>query len=107
MSVLHPDLLTADAEGALPVRIVRKDEPVEGVWGAWARSNDFTGKAGQLVLLPCSDDGLSGALFGAGEAFDPMTARALAAKLPEGLWRLEGLEPAQAACASCGRRTCS
>jgi len=96
MSVLHPDLLTTDAEGALPVRIVRKDEPVEGVWGAWARANDFTGKAGQVLLLPCSDDGLSGALFGAGEAFDPMTVRALSAKLPEGLWRLDGVEAGQA-----------
>ena len=96
MSVLHPDLLTADAEGALPVRIVRKDAPVEGVWGAWARANDFTGKAGQTLLLPCSDDGLSGALFGAGETFDPMSLRALAGKLPAGLWRLEGLEDDQA-----------
>ncbi|HEY0600366.1 leucyl aminopeptidase family protein [Brevundimonas sp.] len=95
MSVLHPDLLSTDGGDARPVRIIAKDAPVEGVWGAWARSNDFTGKAGQLLLLPCSDDGLSGALFGAGEAFDPMTARTLAAKLPEGLWRLEGLEPAQ------------
>ena len=33
MSILHPDLLTADEEGPLPVRIVRKDESVEGVWG--------------------------------------------------------------------------
>ena len=96
MSVLHPDLLTTEAEGALPVRIVPKDGPIDGVWAAWARSNDFTGKAGQLLLLPCSDDGVSGALFGAGEAFDPMSARALAARLPEGLWRLEGLEPTQA-----------
>ena len=97
MSVLHPDLLTADGADALPVRIVRKDEPVDGVWAAWARANDFTGKAGQLLLLPASDDGVSAALFGAGDAFDPMTARCLAAKLPEGLWRLEGLEPAEAA----------
>jgi leucyl aminopeptidase len=92
MSVLHPDLLTADGEGALPVHVVRKNEPVGGVWGAWARSNDFTAKAGQLLLLPCSDDGLSGALFGAGEVFDPMSVRALSARLPEGLWRLEGVE---------------
>jgi leucyl aminopeptidase len=100
MSVLQPDLLTADGEGALPVRIVKKDEAVEGPWGAWARANDFTGKAGQLLLLPGSDDGVSGALFGAGEAFDPMTTRALAAKLPGGLWRLEGLEPAASAAAA-------
>ncbi|WP_298744448.1 M17 family metallopeptidase [uncultured Brevundimonas sp.] len=95
MSALHPDLLTVDDDSALPVRIVRKDAPVEGVWGAWARANDFTGKAGQVLLLPCSDDGLSGALFGAGETFDPMSVRALAARLPEGLWRLEGVEAGQ------------
>ena len=92
MSALHPDLLTTDAEGALPVHIVRQGEAVEGVWGAWARANDFTGKAGQLLLLPCSDDGVSGVLFGAGERFDPMSARALAARLPAGLWRLQGVE---------------
>ena len=96
MSALHPDLLTADGEGALPVRIVHQGRPVEGVWGAWARTNDFTGKAGQLLLLPCSDDGVSGALFGAGNRFDPMSARALAARLPAGLWRLEGLEADEA-----------
>ncbi|HYC99190.1 leucyl aminopeptidase family protein [Brevundimonas sp.] len=96
MSVFHPDLLTADGEGALPVRIVMKDAAVDGVWSAWAGANDFTGKAGQVLLLPCSDDGLSGALFGGGETFDPMTARVLAAKLPEGLWRLEGLVADQA-----------
>lgn len=88
MSVLHPDLLTADAAGALPVRIVTREGAPDD---AWARANDFTGKAGQLLLLPGAD-GPAGALFGAGDAFDPMTARALAARLPEGLWRLEGVE---------------
>ncbi len=100
MSVLHPDLLTPDGEGALPVRILYRGQPVEGVWGAWARANDFTGKAGQLLLLPCSDDGVSGALFGAGDRFDPQTARALPAHLPAGLWRLEGLEADEAAAAA-------
>jgi leucyl aminopeptidase len=97
MSVFHPDLLTADGEGALPVRIVPKDAPIEGVWGAWARANDFTGKAGQVLLLPGSDDGISGALFGGGETFDPQTVRALSAKLPEGLWRLDDLPAGEAA----------
>lgn len=97
MSVLHPDLLTPEGEGALPVRILHAGQPVEGVWGAWARANGFTGKAGQLLLLPCSDDGVSGALFGAGDRFDPQTARALPAQLPAGLWRLEGVEEDEAA----------
>ncbi len=102
MSVLHADLLTSEVEGALPVRVVRQGEAIEGVWGAWARANDFAGKAGQVLLLPCSDDGVSGALFGAGERFDPMSARALAARLPEGVWRFEGIgttEEARAALA--------
>ena len=96
MSILHPDLLTTDARGALPVRIVRKDAALEGDEAAWARVNDFTGKAGQLLMLPGADGAAAGALFGAGETFDPMSARALSAKLPDGLWRLEGAEPAVA-----------
>ncbi|GAA0651092.1 leucyl aminopeptidase family protein [Brevundimonas lenta] len=91
MSILHPDLLTADAEGALPVRVVAKDAALEGTEAAWARANDFTGKAGQLLLLPGPDGAVAGALFGAGDAFDPMSARGLTARLPEGLWRLEGV----------------
>jgi len=92
MSVLHPDLLTVDAEGALPVRLVSKDAPLAGAEAAWAAAHDFTGKAGQLLLLPGPDGAVAGALFGAGEAFDPMSARGLAAKLPPGLWRLDGLD---------------
>ena len=96
MSVLHPDLLTADGGDALPVRIVMRDAVLDGAEAAWARANDFTGKAGQVLMLPGADGGISGALFGAGDALDPMGVRALAAKLPEGLWRLEGLQADQA-----------
>jgi leucyl aminopeptidase len=92
MSVLHPDLLTTDATGALPVRVVGKDVALTGAEAAWAVAHDFTGKAGQLLILPGADGALSGALFGAGDRFDPMSARALAAKLPGGLWRLDGVE---------------
>ncbi len=92
MSVLHPDLLTADPTGALPVRVVARDQGLTGAEAGWAAANDFTGKAGQLLLLPGADGALSGALFGGGDRFDPMTARALSARLPAGLWRLEGVE---------------
>ncbi|KQW86754.1 leucyl aminopeptidase family protein [Brevundimonas sp. Root1279] len=91
MSILHPDLLTADAGDALPVRVVTRDMTLEGAEAAWAAANDFSGKAGQVLLLPGEGGAVAGALFGAGEAFDPMTARALAARLPAGLWRLEGV----------------
>ncbi|CAN7291216.1 leucyl aminopeptidase family protein [Brevundimonas sp. LjRoot202] len=97
MSVLHPDLLTTDGEGALPVRIVMKDAPLDGAEAAWARAHDFTGKAGQVLLLPGADGAIAAALLGAGDTFDPMSARALPVRLPEGLWRLEGLEAGDAA----------
>lgn len=92
MSVLRPDVLTADATGALPVRVVGKDAALTGAEAAWAAANDFTGKAGQLLVLPGADGAASGALFGAGDRFDPMAARALAARLPAGLWRLDGVD---------------
>ena len=97
MSVLHPDLLTADATGALPVRVVGKDAALSGAEAAWAAANEFTGKAGQLLLLPGADGALTGALFGAGDRFEPLAARALSVKLPAGLWRLDGVDGEAAA----------
>ena len=89
MSALHPDLLTVDATGALPVHIVLKGQPLPDAIAAWAAANDFTGQTGQLLVLPGDEGAVAGALFGGGDAFDPMTVRALAARLPEGLWRLD------------------
>ncbi len=100
MSVLHPDVLTADAAGALPVRVVGKDAALDAAEASWARAHDFTGKAGQVLILPGADGAPAGALFGAGDRFDPISARALAAKLPDGLWRLEGVAGEAAALAA-------
>ena len=100
MSVLHPDVLTADTAGALPVRVVVRDAPLNGTEAAWAKAHEFTGKAGQLLILPGADGAPAGALFGAGEGFDPMSVRALAAKLPDGVWRLEGVDGEAAALAA-------
>lgn len=89
MSVLHPDILTPETDGARAIRIVGKgDAPTD----AWATANDFTGKAGQLLLVPDACGGIDHVLFGAGDAFEPLTARSLAPRLPDGLWRLEGVE---------------
>src|SRR5690606_21455937 len=97
MSALHSALLTAEAEGALPVRVIRDGTLLTGAEAAWAQAHDFTGKAGQFLLLAGADGAPSAALFGAGETFDPQTARALAAQLPAGLWRLEGVDGPAAA----------
>ena len=42
-----------------------------------AEANGFTGKTGQLLVVPTADGAPEQALFGAGEAFEPMTARGL------------------------------
>jgi len=95
MSVLHPDLLTSEAEGAIPVRFVGPDGPIDPPIRGWAEANGFKGKSGQLLVTPDGQGGIAAVLVGTGERFDPMSARALSAKLPGGLYRLE-TEPEEA-----------
>ena len=92
MSVVHSDLLIAASDAARPVRVVKAGQGLTGKAAAWAEANGFTGKAGQLLIVPGDDGAAVEALFGAGEAFDPMTARALPTRLPAGDWRLEDVE---------------
>ena len=98
MSVLHPDLLTTETEGAIPVRFVGPDGAIDAAFGGWAEANGFKGKSGQMLVAPDGQGGIAAVLVGVGERFDPMSARALPAKLPPGLYRLEtGQEEAHAA----------
>ena len=86
------ELLIAASETARPIRIVKAGAAQEGRIAVWAEANGFTGKAGQLLVAPGADGAPELALFGAGEAFDPMMARGLSTRLPAGDWRLEGVE---------------
>jgi len=95
MSVPRPDLLTAEGEGAIPVRFVGPDGHVDAALRGWAETNGFKGKPGQMLVAPDGQGGIAAVQFGAGERFDPMSARALPAKLPPGLYRLEA-EPEDA-----------
>lgn len=85
-----------EAAGARPVRVVGPDTALDPAVAAWAEANDFSGKAGQVLVVPGADGRPVEALFGAGAGFDPMSARTLAARLPGGFWRLEGVEGAAA-----------
>ena len=75
------ELLIAASATARPVRIVKAGAALEGRIAAWAEANGFTGKTGQLLVVPTADGAPEQALFGAGEAFEPMTARGLPTRL--------------------------
>lgn len=98
MSVVQSDLLIAASDSARPVRVIAQGQGLgqgQGLTGkqaAWAEANGFTGKAGQLLIVPGDDGAASEALFGAGGTFEPMMARSLPIRLPAGDWRLEGVE---------------
>ena len=96
-----PVLIAASAE-ARPVRLTTSAQvaTLTERETAWAGANGFEGKAGQLLILPGDDGAAAGALFGVGQGFDPLSARGLAARLPGGAWRLNGVEGRAAELAS-------
>ncbi|WP_395650170.1 leucyl aminopeptidase family protein [Brevundimonas sp.] len=98
---LHPPVLIAETDvAAVPVRLIGPDAGLQGHVAAWAAANAFTGKAGQMLLAPGHDGTLAEVLFGTGPVFDPKSVRDLAAKLPAGLYRIEGLAEADGAAAA-------
>jgi leucyl aminopeptidase len=91
MSPRASDLLIASSDAAHPVHLVKAGEALGGRKAAWAKANGFSGKAGQLLLVPDESGTVTEALFGIGETFDPFSVRGLTPRLPHGDWRLEGV----------------
>ncbi|MFN3352357.1 MAG: leucyl aminopeptidase family protein [Brevundimonas sp.] len=91
----HDPFVSATPD-ARPIRLVGPDAALDGATAVWAGANGFKGKAGQLLVVPGADGAPAEALFGIGEHFEPASCRALAARLPAGPWRLEGLAAADA-----------
>ena len=95
-----PAFAPADADSR-PLWLVPQgdDGPMlpDGVDAAWPAATGFTGKPGQVCLLP-GDGGLRGALFGIGKPATPadrparerFTLARAAEALPAGNWRIEG-----------------
>ena len=99
MSSRPPVLLSAssaDASAARPVRLVPAETALDGRVAAWASANGFKGQKGRLLLCPDEEGGIAEALLGVGKGFEPMTLRALADRLPGGVWRLDGVPDDQA-----------
>lgn len=96
MSTFPTNLLITASSTARPVTLVTKDEVIAGGAGQWAKANDFTGKAGQLLLVPGGDGDVAQALLGVGERLEPMSLRSLAPRLPAGDWTLANISDADA-----------
>lgn len=91
MALTLTDLPAADAR---PVHLVTRnsltDLALSDTQRAWVEANNFTAAAGDLLLLPCDNGRITGALFGVEdkrEAFSPLATGALARGLPDGAWR--------------------
>jgi len=97
----HAALIAHDPDlAAIPVCAVGPASDMDARAQTWAQANDFTSKPGQLLLLANAEGALDQVLFGTGETFDPMTVRGLAARLPAGTYRLDGIDPAKAEAAA-------
>lgn len=100
--------LIAAAEAATPIHLTTEAEAagrvaaLGGVATALAGLQDFTGKAGQVLVVPAAEGGVAACVFGLGRGGDALLLRQLPSRLPAGDYRLEpveGLDPTLAATA--------
>jgi leucyl aminopeptidase len=63
---------------------------------AWAAACGFAARPGESCLLPDADGGLAGALYGLGDAPARFALAGAAARLPGGVWRLDGIDGGEA-----------
>ena len=93
MSAISPaPVIAADspeAASAIPVRFVGPKSALDPIAQTWAERLGFKGKSSEVLSVPGADGAIDHVLVGVGKVFDPMSVRALAAKLPAGLYRLE------------------
>ncbi|WP_298161237.1 M17 family metallopeptidase [Brevundimonas sp.] len=99
MPLISPAALIApdapEAATATPVRFIGPKEALAPSAQVWAERMGFRGKPGEVLVVPDASGGIGQVLVGTGKTFDPMSARALSAKLPDGPYRLEA-EPEEA-----------
>ena len=83
------DLLLEAFDGpVIPLHLLTEAETsaaleADGFAAGLARTADFKGKAGQMLLVPGPDGAVDRVLFGAGDSWSVL--RALPAKLPAGV----------------------
>ncbi len=83
----------AKSDAAIPVYLASKPDWEDGIdlpeaLKAQANAQAFKASSGQMVLAAATDGAVSGVLFGLGDGTDALGVAGLAAKLPEGVYKI-------------------
>ena len=79
----HPIILVAENDESFA-----SEDPVAG---SWAKANHFTGKSGDILVVPDNDGTASRAYLGVGDGSDAFITGNLFKQLPEGEWYFANL----------------
>lgn len=87
------ELTAKKTANALPIWLVGENEKfdsgIASTGAVWLAQNEFSGKAGRLVLLPSAEGKVAGAVLGTGSfqgGFSPLATGLLGSSLPAGEW---------------------
>ncbi|WP_183197857.1 leucyl aminopeptidase family protein [Brevundimonas mediterranea] len=81
--------LVTQGSAAIPIRFVDPDSVLDAAARRWADINAFKGRSGDILVVPTAAGCVGQVLAGAEKGGELLSARALSARLPGGLYRLE------------------
>jgi leucyl aminopeptidase len=90
---MHASLVRS-ARGAVPLHAIKTDHLKRWLStrskreAEWLRSANFFAKEGEILPIPSTSGGLSGAVLGLGKGGDPLMLAALSESLPQGIYVL-------------------
>jgi leucyl aminopeptidase len=98
--IMHASLVKS-ATGVSPLYAVTAADAASWVASrsereaAWLREARFSGKEGELLLVPAANGKIGGAALGLGAGHDPLALAAFSESLPEGIYRFENVPARQ------------
>ena len=89
------EFMTEQSEQSRPIILVGENDQSfyseDTVAASWAKANHFTGKCGDILIVPDNDGMVSKVYLGFGDGNDVFAIGNLFKQLPEGDWHFEHL----------------
>ena len=89
------EFMTEQSEQSRPIILVGENDQSlfseDTVAASWAKANHFTGKCGDILIVPDNNGMVSKVYFGIGDGNDVFAIGSLFKQLPEGDWHFEHL----------------